>query len=147
VKPADPPPEPFCVGDAVGVGEEADVGAAVGVGEEADVGAAVGVGEEAEAEACAEVVVVEAFEAFGDDEVDELVHPAAATHIRSAAHIAIIAACFFIKVTPQKNERLLWLQWFLPQYIRFLHETSFHVTFGGYLPRNRALIVLLSLSA
>jgi hypothetical protein len=33
------------------------------------------------------------------------VHPAAATHIRSAAHIAIIAACFFIKVTPRENGR------------------------------------------
>jgi hypothetical protein len=78
----------------------------VGVGEEDDVGAADADGVKAEAEACAEVVVVEAFVAFGDDEV-ELVHPAAATHIRSAAHIAIIAACFFIifiKVIPQKMD-------------------------------------------
>ena len=46
-----------------------------------------------------EAFVVEALVAFGDDEV-ELVHPAAATHIRSAAHIAINAACFFIKGIP-----------------------------------------------
>jgi hypothetical protein len=107
VKPADPPPEPDDVGDAVGVGEDDDVGDAVGVGEDDDVGAADADGVNIEAEACAEAVVVEAFVvealvAFGDDEV-ELVHPAAATHIRSAAHIAIIAACFFIKVIPQEN--------------------------------------------
>jgi hypothetical protein len=33
------------------------------------------------------------------------------------------------------------------RYIRFLFETSFHVTFRGYLPRNRALAVLLPISA
>ncbi|MGZ4862901.1 MAG: hypothetical protein ACXV2E_09000 [Halobacteriota archaeon] len=115
MKPADPPPEPFCVGAAVGVGEEDDVGAAVGVGEEDDVGAADADGVKAEAEACAEVVVVEAFEAFGDEEVDELVHPAAATHIRSAAHIAIIAACFFIKSHTSENGHSLWIQKLLRQ--------------------------------
>jgi hypothetical protein len=110
VKPADPPPEPDDVGDAVGVGEDDDVGDAVGVGEDDDVGAADADGVNIEAEACAEAVVVEAFVvealvAFGDDEVEvELVHPAAATHIRSAAHIAIRAACFFIKVTPRRMD-------------------------------------------
>jgi hypothetical protein len=43
--------------------------------------------------------------AFGDEV--ELVHPAAATHIRSAAHIAINAACFFIKVTSENGRSLL----------------------------------------
>ena len=44
-------------------------------------------------------------DAVGDDE--ELVHPAAATQIRSAAQTAIIAACFFIKSHTLKNERSL----------------------------------------
>ena len=44
-------------------------------------------------------------DAVGDGE--ELVHPAAATQIRRAAHIAIIAACFFIKSHTPKNECLL----------------------------------------
>ena len=44
-------------------------------------------------------------DAVGDGE--ELVHPAAATQIRRAAHIAIIAACFFIKSHTPKNERSL----------------------------------------
>ena len=48
-------------------------------------------------------------DAVGDDDEDA-VHPAVATQMRSAAHIAIIAACFFIKVIPRKNERLLWVQ-------------------------------------
>jgi hypothetical protein len=75
------------------------------------------------------------------------VHPAAATHIRSAAHIAIIAACFFIKVIPQKtnvhcNKEKLGLR-----YIRFLYVTSSRVTLRGYLPKKRALFVLFSISA
>ena len=52
-------------------------------------------------------------DALGDDE--DAVHPAVATQIRSAAHIAISAACFFIKVIPRKNERSLWVQRLLLQ--------------------------------
>jgi hypothetical protein len=44
-------------------------------------------------------------DAVGDDE-DDPVHPAVATQMRSAAHIAIIAACFFIKVIPRKIRSL-----------------------------------------
>ena len=58
-----------------------------------------GVTIEAEVEACAEVVVVETFVAFDDDEV-ELVHPAAATQKSNMAHTATIAACFCFNVTP-----------------------------------------------
>jgi len=64
------------------------------------VAAAVGAGV-AVADAVAALDEFAAADALGDGEV-ELVHPAAATHIRSTAHIAIIAACFFIKVIPLK---------------------------------------------
>jgi hypothetical protein len=49
--------------------------------------------------ACVEVVVLEAFVAFGDGEV-ELVHPAAAIQKSNMAHTASIAACFCFNVTP-----------------------------------------------
>jgi hypothetical protein len=40
-------------------------------------------------------------DAVGDDE--DAAHPAVATQMRSAAHIAIIAACFFIKSYTSKK--------------------------------------------
>ena len=75
-------------------------GVAVGAGVAVGVAAAVGV---AVADAVAALDEFAAADALGDGEV-ELVHPAAATHIRSTAHIAIIAACFFIKVIPRKMD-------------------------------------------
>ena len=105
-------------------------------------GVAVGVGD-AVADAAARDEEFAVADAFGDDEV-ELVHPAAATLRRSAAHIAIIAACFFIKShtsgkwTFNVNKEKLSLS-----YIRFLYVTSFHVTPGGYLPRRGAPFVFL----
>jgi hypothetical protein len=99
--PADPPAE----GEAEGRGVTVGVTVAVGVGFTVARGVTVGVGftvADAVAALDEECAVADA---LGDDE--DPVHPAAATQIRSAAHIAMIAACFFIKVIPRKNEHSL----------------------------------------
>jgi len=90
----------------VGVGVTAVVGVTVGVGVTAVVGVTVAMDfavADAEATLDEECAVADA---VGDDDEDDPVHPAVATQIRSAAHIAIIAACFFIKVIPRKIRSL-----------------------------------------